>query len=365
MPQPGVCSNMVTEETVKLGGKIWISTSNGTCSYQCIFCDCKFADAKSFEQHIPTAHIDQRRPVLRRPPSPPPMPPPQMQVARINVRRESRFEREKNHAGPNGFNQPAAGYRKPDGFTAAAIPATVHRRLSIDLSKRRVSIDANRRRISVDAKKHREMHGKSNGAPPPEPDAQHHRHHRVKGEAEQFKCPRCESRFGTFEVLREHIRRRHFYRCTHCDEGDGKSPKAFETEKGLWNHQRNHHAKHYPYKCDVCVRSFERRQRLKDHMESQHVRGKDVKCDFCTRILMSTFQKKNHIKRSHSNRRYHCQLCKCFVPFYRRIFLNMMPDSDAHEFYYDLLNAGNEYRTTDVDNLKRHTREKHPGQVQP
>lgn len=309
IPQPGVCSNMITEETVKLGGKIWVSTTNGTCSYQCIFCDCKFVSAKSFEQHIPTAHIDQRRPVVPQPLMPPPPPPPlpQMQVARINMRRESRFEREKIHAEPNRINQSATSYRKPDGVTAAAAG---HRRMSIDVSKRRASIDMNRRRVSIDANKHREMHGKSNGQPPS--DAQHHRQHRVKGEADQFKCGRCEARFGTFEVLREHIRRRHFLRCTHCVDNDGNSPKAFETEKGLWSHQRSHHAKYYPYKCDVCVRAFDSRQRLKDHMESVHVRGKDVKCDFCSRILMSTFQKKNHIKRSHSNRRYHCQLCKWF-----------------------------------------------------
>lgn len=292
-PQYGTCSNMVTEQSVKLGGKIWVSSTNGTCSYQCIFCDCQFSTAKSFELHIPNEHFEQRGPAQQ----PPPSPPPQMQVARVNARRESRFEREKNHTMQNNSgNQSAAGYRKSNDRHQNA---TGHRRMNVDTNKHR---ETNRH----------QSHGESNGATP-SADAQQHHHHRrhVKKEAEQFNCPRCDARFRTFEVLRDHIRRRHFYVCKHCTDAEGHAPKAFETEKGLWAHQRSHHPKYYPRKCDVCVRAFETRQQLKEHMETAHVRGKDVKCDFCDRVLMSQFQKKNHIKRAHSERRYHCQLCKC------------------------------------------------------
>lgn len=301
--QHGICGNMMTEHSVKLGGKIWVSTTNGTCSYQCIFCDCTFLSAKSFELHVPNEHNDdeRRRPV---PPPPPPVPSPQYQVARLNMRRESRFEAEKSHAAPNVGSQSTTGYRKSSDYYYGA---TGHRRMSIDVSKGRANVDENRRRVSFDMNRHQEVRGKTN-VPPPS-DAQH-RHRHAKDEPEESICTRCTARFKTFELLRDHIRRRHFYHCTHCMDKDGNTPKAFETEKGLWSHQRTHHPKYYPCQCDICPRAFASRQLRKDHMETVHVRGKDVKCDFCSRILMSTFQKKNHIKRAHADRRYHCQLCK-------------------------------------------------------
>lgn len=311
--QHGLCGNMLTEESVKLGGKIWISTTNGTCSYQCIFCDCQFFSAKSFEQHIPNVHNDQQRWPVPQPLPPPTVPSTQLHLAHVKMRRPSRFEPEKKHVQPNSSsrnnnnNQSAAGYGQSSGYYQGAAD---HRRMNIDANKRRVSNDMNRRQVNIDANRHREkVHGKSNG-PTTSSNAQHRRHDPVKDETKKFPCTRCEAKYNTFESLRDHIRRRHFHRCMHCVDDAGKTSKAFETEKGLWSHQRAHHTKHYPYKCDVCPRAFDSRQKLTDHMGTVHVRGKDVKCDFCTRVLMSTFQKKNHIKRAHANRRYHCQLCK-------------------------------------------------------
>lgn len=306
----GLCNNIRTVNSSKLGGKIWVSTTNGACSYQCIFCDCTFESANSFEKHIPIAHIDQRRSVPQpRPPSPRRPPSPPWQVARLEMRHQSHLERVQNGSVPN-HNQ-SAGYRKSNDFQGA----TDHRRNSIDANRRRPSIDMNRRRISIDTHRYRESYEQSRGKPnvPPQADAQHHRRH-VKFEVEPFHCMKCDSRFRSFESLRDHVRRRHSICCTHCvdTKNDVNAPKTFETEKGLWSHQRAHHAKEFPYKCDVCVRSFQQRQQRKDHMETKHVRGNNVKCDFCSKILMSTFQKKNHIKRNHSNRRYYCQLCKCF-----------------------------------------------------
>lgn len=333
---------------MKLGGKIWVSTTNGACSYQCIFCDCTFVSANSFEQHIPVAHVDQRQPESQPPPTPsphvrrPPSPPPQsaqLQVARLDMRRQSRFECEQKGSEPNS-NQ-SNGHRKSNDIHGAIDHrrATIdvnRRRVSIDANRRRISIDASRRRISIDANRHREHNnnGKSN-VPPAAADGQQHRRH-VKAEVEPFICMKCDSRFRCFESLRDHVRRRHSFRCTHCVEtkNDINAPKTFETEKGLWSHQWKQHVKEFPFKCDVCPRAFSSRQQRTDHMQTKHVRGTNVKCDFCTRILMSAFQKKNHIKRHHSNRRYYCFLCKCFrfsigkknfcSPNFSHIFISIM-----------------------------------------
>lgn len=310
----GLCSNIITERSAKFGGKIWISTTNGTCSYECIFCSCTFVSANSFEQHIPTAHSDQRQPILQPTSSPPPP-----------ASSTTQSSREQNVSEQNS-NQSTG--RKSNDFHGAHW----HRRASIDMNRRRDSIDVNRRRDGIDTNRQR---GKPNV--PPRPDGQQNRRH-VKTEIETFPCMRCESRFRSFESLRDHVRRRHSFRCTHCvqTENDVNTPKAFETEKGLWSHQRNHHSKQFPYKCDVCIRAFDSRHQRKGHMEAIHVRGNNVKCDFCDRILMSAFQKKNHIKRRHSNRRYYCHLCKYFHFMHRtNFFLLCSFRSNAHEFHYN------------------------------
>lgn len=138
---------------------------------------------------------------------------------------------------------------------------------------------------------------------------------------------KCTKQFDDLKQLRSHIRKCHHFDCSYCQDG-------FETEKGLWSHQRKQHATKFPYRCRVCPRAFKQYYQLKDHMPITHAQRNYVRCDFCSKMLMSKFEKLNHIKKEHSNRRYYCFLCT-------------------------------EYRTTNNDNLKRHTKEKHPGLSQP
>lgn len=254
----GHCSMLMREKNFKIGGQVWISTESGQCSYECFFCKSIFATATLFEQHIPIKHIDQRQPIENP----------------IHLL---------NNVGPN-----------------------MHRRSSIDITRRRCSLDASRMYAFQEQSKRRE----SNEVLQRQSDGHCRRH--VKADTDTYKCLKCDCQFRSIESLRAHNRRHHSFRCADCVG----SSKTFETEKGLWSHRRQHHRKEFPYRCDVCPRSFAHRDQLKLHEEATHVRGKNVPCDFCSRILMSVFQKKNHIKRSHSNRRYHCQLCKKMFPFF-------------------------------------------------
>ena len=147
----------------------------------------------------------------------------------------------------------------------------------------------------------------------------------------QLICTKCTNRFDSLVDLREHVRSQHQFECVYCPSG---TIKSYETLNGLWLHQRNHHERKFPYKCKVCIRAFKRREELLEHKQSKHARGNDVQCDFCSKILMSAFEKENHIKKEHSDRRYYCFLCT-------------------------------EYWTTCQKNLRRHTKEKHPGRSQP
>lgn len=108
----------------------------------------------------------------------------------------------------------------------------------------------------------------------------------------------------------------------------------FSFGKGLWAHQKNHHPDRFPYRCKVCPRAFKHSGELKEHIGAIHARGNDVECDFCSKVLMSVYEKENHIKQQHRDRRYYCGLC-------------------------------NDYKTISQVNLRRHTKEKHPGQSQP
>lgn len=51
-----LCSNTLTEKKLRLGGEIWVSTTDGSCSYQCKFCDCIYLSAALFERHNPIEH---------------------------------------------------------------------------------------------------------------------------------------------------------------------------------------------------------------------------------------------------------------------------------------------------------------------
>lgn len=233
----GFCNMTMTEKSLKLAGKIWMT--NDLCSYQCVVCDCIFSSATLFEQHIPKTHNDST----------------------------------------------------PAGC--------------VDAQTRRCSLDGGRFRASKES-----HHNQSNyKIPRRQPD---NRHRHVKGDVEPFNCLKCDARFRSLESLRDHNRRRHSYGCVHCvdNTNDANASKTFETEKGLWAHQRNVHPKDFPFQCDVCIRAFNSPKRLKEHEVTKHTRGNYVKCDFCSRMLMSVFQKKNHIQRRHSNRRYYCFLCK-------------------------------------------------------
>lgn len=153
-----------------------------------------------------------------------------------------------------------------------------------------------------------------------------------KGEKiSKLACNKCTMTFYNLERLRAHAREKHIHECVYCPRD---ATKSFETLKGLQNHQRNDHESKFPHQCSICPRAFKRSHQLKEHIEGKHTRGHDVKCDFCPTILKSMFQKKNHTKQEHSDRRYYCHLCT-------------------------------EYRTNNEDNLRRHTREKHPGRKQP
>lgn len=144
-------------------------------------------------------------------------------------------------------------------------------------------------------------------------------------------CTNCNKRFENLSLLRKHVQNRHQYKCIHCPRD---AMKCYETQQGLRLHQRNQHDSIFRHKCKVCPQAFERRDQLREHKQSKHARGNDVKCDFCPKMLMSVFEKDNHIKKKHSNRRYYCFLCT-------------------------------EYWSTCEKNLRRHTKEKHPGQSQP
>lgn len=280
-------NNETTVKNLRFCGKIWVSTTNGSCSYQCIFCDCIFVSAISFERHIPIEHCGRRRPAPAQPPPLPPLPPPPQQQA--EMRRKSLCEHALK-AAPQPNVKQSADNRKQNEFDN-----------TVGRSRNRINVE--RRRETYDRD--------------------------VKAECKLFVCTKCDCghKFNNLESLRDHVRRRHSYQCAFwLTEKNGINinttttnsiRKTFETEKGLWSHQRTHHMieQQFPYRCDVCVRAFVYRQQWRDHMEDKHVRGNDVKCDFCPKVLMSMFQKKNHIRRQHSDRRYYCFLCK-FLWFY-------------------------------------------------
>lgn len=159
-------------------------------------------------------------------------------------------------------------------------------------------------------------------------DRKHGQHDNVSSD---LICPKCNKRFVSLSLLRKHVLNHHKFKCIHCPRD---TTKSFETQQGLRLHQRNQHDSIFCYKCKVCPQAFERREELQKHKQSKHARGNDVKCDFCPKMLMSVFEKENHIKKEHSNRRYYCFLCT-------------------------------EYWSTSEKNVRRHTKEKHPGQSQP
>lgn len=169
----------------------------------------------------------------------------------------------------------------------------------------------------------------------PHNEHQNDNRHRVNDDrrviSQRLFCTKCEKPFNDLESLRAHMAENHQYVCKLCPS---ETAKTYDTEKGLWSHQRSRHATKFPYRCNVCPRAFAEAIELSEHQQSTHTRRNNVQCDFCPKVLMSMYEKTNHIKKYHANRRYHCLLC-------------------------------NEYSTTSEINLRRHSKEKHAGRKQP
>lgn len=311
----------VSQPISKFGGKIWID-DRGCCSYECAICGYKFMSSGAFEFHIPVAH--------------------QHLLAQASVTSESGgfSEVSKHHTScgheshfrrreyqshrPHFHEQRNSGHPS----TEKRIP-TVHQTMFAQPSAARES---------------REVIDVSNRHEPPmnrrqHPSERQHSHEHRRGDHSPAPkrigliCTKCTKQFNDLQSLRTHVQAHHQFVCQFCPE---QTVKTFDTEKGLWSHQRSRHATMFPYRCRVCPRAFTNEALLKLHMQDKHSRGpmQSIKCDFCPRIMMSAFEKSNHIKEKHNDRRYHCQLCT-------------------------------DYKTTNEINLRRHTKEKHPGQRQP
>lgn len=337
----GFCKNTITEKTFKLGGKIWISTTDNSISYQCVVCKCEYSSGELFEQHIPRTRIPQ----CRAEPQPKPQSqqsqpqqqqnPPAQSSAQPTAQPSAQPPTQQKEAEQSAAKQNESIDYRQQKFFHGAID---RRRFSnVFTNRRRFSSDVNRRQANIFPNWRQEMHEKLRGETtvPHRFDAQHHRP--AKTEIDQLiRCMKCDCKFKSLESLREHNRRRHSYCCTLCidTKNDGNLPKSFETEKGLWSHQWNHHPERFPYKCNVCPRAFESRKQLNKHEETKHVRGNNHECDFCTKKLMSVFHKKNHIRKHHPDRRYHCQLCKYLFQQFSSFTYPISIESNLHNFFY-------------------------------
>lgn len=277
---------------LKFGGKIWID-ERGACTYECYACGYKFSSSNAYECHIPMAHQHQFV----------------QSVADTHVKARSVQQANKEKYG-NGRGEWSAG------------PIT------------------HMENAESDRRKRYHPYGEWSDGPNTQMKYtdQNDRQIRYHPQADESRvipklltCTKCQKTFTTIEFLRAHTRENHQFFCQLCP---ADTAKTYDTEAGLWSHQRTRHVTQFPYRCKVCVRAFKHGNQLNEHMQTVHTRGNNVKCDFCPRILMSMFEKTNHIKMYHSDRRYHCLLCK-------------------------------DYRTTSSVNLRRHTKEKHPGQTQP
>lgn len=67
-------------------------------------------------------------------------------------------------------------------------------------------------------------------------------------------CRECKLNFNSIELLRSHNRIHHSFDCVYRPM---EHPNTFVHEIGLYGHQRNQHAKIFPYKCKACIRSFQ------------------------------------------------------------------------------------------------------------
>lgn len=262
----------MNQSNLKFGGNIWIN-ERGAYLYEC-FCGYKFVTSGAYEIHVQLAHQSEFMP--------------QSPIEQRNVVQhfghhgpaEQRQRGENSHGGRK-IHKPR--YEPKNG----------------------------------DHNRYRPFNNNGNG-------------NRVIPQ-QKLICTKCDRRYDNLELLRSHVQKHHQFPCNLCPVD---TEKTFDTEKGLWSHQRNRHATKFPYRCNVCPRAFPHDNALIEHTQRIHARGNNVKCDFCPKILMSKFEKNEHIKKMHSDRRYHCRLCDV-------------------------------YSTTNEINLRRHTKEKHPGQMQP
>lgn len=119
-------------------------------------------------------------------------------------------------------------------------------------------------------------------------------------------CEPCKKVFANAIILNRHNERcpSKKVKCNYC-------VKTFQTVKGLYQHERNHHGDKLPYPCMACPRAFKNGDQLRTHRHDQHFR-KSIRCEFCSVKLATLYEKTNHDKEHHSDRRYYCMRCTDF-----------------------------------------------------
>ena len=128
-----------------------------------------------------------------------------------------------------------------------------------------------------------------------------------------FPCDQCDEKFTTKIMLRRHSTVRHKKKrpCEVC--GDLITYAYYSA------HVDNVHGTS-EFKCHFkgCTKIFSRFRTLRYHIECKHSPSQNFKCSKCHKVFKTNFNLKNHLARSHSERKFSCEVEGCVYAVIRR-----------------------------------------------
>ncbi|CAB0034736.1 unnamed protein product [Trichogramma brassicae] len=128
-----------------------------------------------------------------------------------------------------------------------------------------------------------------------------------------YKCDKCEKKFGWKSTLLSHQKTIHHQKTVHegrKDYGCNKCGKKFGLQTDLFKHQRTIHEGRKDYACDKCEKKFGHKQNLRTHQKTVHEGHKDYACDKCENKFSQKIALLYHQQTVHDGRKdYACDKC--------------------------------------------------------
>ncbi|XP_073842831.1 uncharacterized protein isoform X1 [Musca autumnalis] len=126
----------------------------------------------------------------------------------------------------------------------------------------------------------------------------------------EYKCELCDSCYGKFQYLQEHMRKKHppndsDYICKICY-------RRFMTQAGLERHSYHKHPVDTKHKCEICGSCYMESRTLRAHIRKKHPSSTDSEyiCEICHKRFTTQIGLTRHSYREHPVATEHkCEIC--------------------------------------------------------